>query len=356
MFMLCFKLVLHGLGCTVIFLLSTSYKFILCNFSRLVLRLCLTSDYSVCLFLIFYIHNFLQFCLLSKLYYIHILFTLSQMFSLVEFLPITCQVSASFDDTHPNPFSSQVPFWYSYATLLLYRIFQSILEAACIPWQFGDDSLSFHMFCLLRTAHSVPVEGTYKDITEVLEGLYGDHQLAAAYRSKLTGKFVQEFAATIVRMAHRAFVGLPCTSSRGGGLCTWLDKRLGGEVPPLHGWWDNAKQGPQQGLRLQRWQPGPQPCLAGKGWGALWTSVARDQVQQDWEIHMLAVWWHCPPQNRLLTQISTQTYVRECRPRPKKWVWHSSNYNLNSMSSHYFMTVWLGWHIDEVLCNKRHLN
>jgi hypothetical protein len=50
---------------------------------------------------------------------------------------------------------------------------------------------------------------TYKDITEALEGLYGDHQLVAAYHSQLTGEFLQASASTIRRMAHQAFVGLP---------------------------------------------------------------------------------------------------------------------------------------------------
>jgi hypothetical protein len=78
------------------------------------------------------------------------------------------------------------------------------------------------MMCLLRTAHSVPAEVTYKDVIEVLEDLYGDHQLAAAYRSQLTGEFLQEFAATIGWMAHQAFLcrAAPSLHRGGGGLCT----------------------------------------------------------------------------------------------------------------------------------------
>jgi hypothetical protein len=116
------------------------------------------------------------------------------------------------------------------------------------------------MFCLLRTAHSVPAEATYKDITEVLEGLYGDHQLAAAYRSQLTGEFLQVSAVTIVRMAHRAFVGLPLHFTEGEVACAldWIWAQevkfplfMGGEIML------------NKALRLHRWQAGRQH---GCGW------------------------------------------------------------------------------------------
>ena len=63
--------------------------------------------------------------------------------------------------------------------------------------------------------HTVPAEVTYKDIVESLRDRFGDHQLAAAYWSQLkarmqeSGETLQEFAAAVEQLAHRALVGLP---------------------------------------------------------------------------------------------------------------------------------------------------
>jgi hypothetical protein len=63
--------------------------------------------------------------------------------------------------------------------------------------------------------HSVPAEATYEDIVGALRDRFGDHQLAAAYRSHLKarvqsgGETLQEFAAAVEQLAHRALVGLP---------------------------------------------------------------------------------------------------------------------------------------------------
>ena len=49
--------------------------------------------------------------------------------------------------------------------------------------------------------HTVPAEATYEDIVESLRDRFGDHQLAAAYRSQLnarvqeSGETLQEFTA-----------------------------------------------------------------------------------------------------------------------------------------------------------------
>jgi hypothetical protein len=50
-------------------------------------------------------------------------------------------------------------------------------------------------------------------------------------------------------------------------------------------------------LRLEATKEADRPtCKAtcGKGWSALKTMVVRDQVQQNWVTHMLAM-WGCPP-------------------------------------------------------------
>ena len=63
--------------------------------------------------------------------------------------------------------------------------------------------------------HTVPAEATYEDIVESLRDRFWDHQLAAAYRSQLkamvqaSGETLQEFAAAVEQLAHRAFFELP---------------------------------------------------------------------------------------------------------------------------------------------------
>jgi hypothetical protein len=63
--------------------------------------------------------------------------------------------------------------------------------------------------------HSVPAEASYEDIVGALRDRFGDHQLAAAYRSHLKarvqmgGETLQEFAAAVEQLAHRALLGLP---------------------------------------------------------------------------------------------------------------------------------------------------
>jgi len=63
--------------------------------------------------------------------------------------------------------------------------------------------------------HTMPAEATYEDIVQSLWDHFGDHNLAAAYRSQLkarvqaSGETLQEFAAAVEQLAHRALVGLP---------------------------------------------------------------------------------------------------------------------------------------------------
>jgi hypothetical protein len=56
--------------------------------------------------------------------------------------------------------------------------------------------------------HTVPAEATYEDIVGALRDRFGDHQLAAAYRSQLkaraqaSGETLQEFALAVEQLAH----------------------------------------------------------------------------------------------------------------------------------------------------------
>jgi hypothetical protein len=68
--------------------------------------------------------------------------------------------------------------------------------------------------CITKFLDSLPAEVTYKDITEVFDGRYRDHQLAAAYCSQLKtwtqmiSMSLKEFTTTIKQSAHCAFVGV----------------------------------------------------------------------------------------------------------------------------------------------------
>ncbi|XP_069682596.1 fibronectin-binding protein PlpA-like [Periplaneta americana] len=63
--------------------------------------------------------------------------------------------------------------------------------------------------------HSVPEDGTAAEIMAALEGRYGDHQLAAAFRTQLktrvqqSGESLQEFAMAVEQLAHKDLRGLP---------------------------------------------------------------------------------------------------------------------------------------------------
>jgi hypothetical protein len=61
----------------------------------------------------------------------------------------------------------------------------------------------------------VPAEATYDDKVGALRDRFGDHQLAAAYRSQLkarsqaSGETLQKSAAAVKQLAHRSFVCIP---------------------------------------------------------------------------------------------------------------------------------------------------
>jgi hypothetical protein len=104
--------------------------------------------------------------------------------------------------------------------LTSWAIFHRQFEAAATHnnWQPGEKAA--HLLSGLQgqaadILHSLPTEATYEDIVGALRDRFGDHQLAAAYRSQLktrvqaSGETLQEFAAAVEQLAHRALVGLP---------------------------------------------------------------------------------------------------------------------------------------------------
>jgi hypothetical protein len=75
----------------------------------------------------------------------------------------------------------------------------------------------------------VPAEATYKDIVGALLDRFGDHQLAPSYRSQLkaraqaSGETLQEFAAAVEQLVHRAFVGLPVAFIQAEAAHSFID-------------------------------------------------------------------------------------------------------------------------------------
>ena len=75
--------------------------------------------------------------------------------------------------------------------------------------------------------HSVPEDGKATEIMAALEGRYGDHQLAAAFRTQLktrvqqSGESLQEFAMAVEQLAHKALRGLPTNFVAGEAAYTF---------------------------------------------------------------------------------------------------------------------------------------
>jgi hypothetical protein len=99
-------------------------------------------------------------------------------------------------------------------------VFQRQFEAAAIHNDWNPREKAAHILSVLQgqaadVLHSVPAGASYEDIVWALQDRFGDHKLAAAYRSRLKarvqtgGKKLQEFAAAVEQLAHRALVGLP---------------------------------------------------------------------------------------------------------------------------------------------------
>jgi hypothetical protein len=103
--------------------------------------------------------------------------------------------------------------------------------------------------------HSVPAGAPYEDIVGALQDRFGDHQLTAAYRSQLKtrvqtgGETLQEFAAAVEQLAHRALVGLPPRPHSDGGrprFHRW-NTGPGSETAPAVGRCLHAERGTKSG-------------------------------------------------------------------------------------------------------------
>jgi hypothetical protein len=68
--------------------------------------------------------------------------------------------------------------------------------------------------------HSARAEASYEDIVRSLQDRFGDHQLAAVYRSQIkardqmSGETLQEFSAAVEQYAHAHLLGFPSASLR----------------------------------------------------------------------------------------------------------------------------------------------
>jgi len=99
-------------------------------------------------------------------------------------------------------------------------VFHRQFEAMAVQNNWMPSEKAAHLLSVLHSKaadmqNTVPSEAIYEDIVESLRDRFDDHQLAAAYRSQLKvrvqagGETLQEFAAAIEQLAHRALVGLP---------------------------------------------------------------------------------------------------------------------------------------------------
>lgn len=84
--------------------------------------------------------------------------------------------------------------------------------------------------------HTVPTEARYDDIVGALRDRFGNHQVAAAYRSQLntrvqiSGETLQEFAAALEQLAHRVLAGLPVAFIQKEAAPSFIDGLLDWEV------------------------------------------------------------------------------------------------------------------------------
>jgi hypothetical protein len=99
-------------------------------------------------------------------------------------------------------------------------VFHRQFEAAALQNNWQPREKAAHLLSVLQgqaaeIVRTVPEEATYEEISGALKGRFGDHQLAAAFRSQFkarvqtSGETLQEFAAAVEQLAHRALVGLP---------------------------------------------------------------------------------------------------------------------------------------------------
>jgi len=101
-----------------------------------------------------------------------------------------------------------------------WAVFHRQFEASAFQNNWTSNEKAVHLLSVLQgkaadILHTVPAEATYEDIVGALQDCFGDHQLAAAYRSELKARVqvssetLQEFAAAVEQLPHRTLVGLP---------------------------------------------------------------------------------------------------------------------------------------------------
>jgi len=157
-----------------------------------------------------------------------------------------------------------------------WAVFHRQFEAAAVQNNWMPSEKAAHLLSVLHgkaadILHTVPAEATYEDIVESLWGRFGDHQLAAAYRSHLkarvqaSGKTLQEFAAAVEQLAHRALVGLPVAFIQTEAAHSFIDGIRDREVKQHHlmGGDQTLNEAFNQALKLEaaKAAAGPPPRL-----------------------------------------------------------------------------------------------
>jgi hypothetical protein len=145
-----------------------------------------------------------------------------------------------------------------------WAVFYRQFEAASVlnNWQ-PNEKAPHHLSVLQGQAadivRTVPAKATYEGITGALSYRFGDHQLAAAYRSQFkamvqtSGETLQEFAAAVEQLAHRALVGLPLAFIQTEAAHAYIDgvRDWAVKLHPLMGGDQNINQALNQALKLE---------------------------------------------------------------------------------------------------------
>ena len=115
-----------------------------------------------------------------------------------------------------------------------WAVFHRQFEAVAVQNNWMSNEKAAYLLSVLQgkavdILHTVPADAKYEDIVGALQDRFGDHQLAAAYRSRLKARVqassetLQEFAAAVEQLAHRALVGLPVTFIQTEAAHTFID-------------------------------------------------------------------------------------------------------------------------------------
>jgi len=94
-----------------------------------------------------------------------------------------------------------------------WAVFHQQSEAVAVQNNWSSNEKAAHLLGVLQgkvadILHTVLAEAKYEDIIGALQERFGDHQLAAAYRSQLMARVqassdtLQEFAAAVEQLAH----------------------------------------------------------------------------------------------------------------------------------------------------------